>query len=209
MLALIYIGWRHFQDLTSGMAAATLYLLLPFIAFHITQIHHVLPTALLLWAVALYRRPQAAGTLVGLAAGSLFFPALDAASVWLGFHWRGTALRRSVRRVPWALEPITLTGVLAFGLDGELAERLRTTLALWDWQRWRVPQAESFWTGVHWAYRIPVFAAYALFVLATAFWPAPKHLAHLIALLAAVLIGLQLWYADLRRHLRPVVSTVP
>src|SRR5207249_1552206 len=52
------------------------------------------------------------------------------------------------------------------------------------------------WTGVQWAYRIPVFIAYAFFVLATAFWPAPKNLAHLLALLAAVLIGLQLWYAD-------------
>src|SRR5436190_171591 len=57
VLALVYIGWRHFQDISAGMAAATLYLLLPYIAFHITQIHHVLPTALLLWAVVLYRRP--------------------------------------------------------------------------------------------------------------------------------------------------------
>src|SRR5207249_865875 len=55
---------------------------------------------------------------------------------------------------------------------------------------------ESFWTGVQWSYRIPVFIGYVAFVLATAFWPAPKDLAHLLALLAAVLIGLQLWYAD-------------
>jgi hypothetical protein len=60
-----------------------------------------------------------------------------------------------------------------------------------------VPQSvNSFWTGVHWAYRIPVFIVYVFFVVATAFWPAPKNLAHLLALLAAVLLGIQFWYAD-------------
>jgi hypothetical protein len=33
-------------------------------------------------------------------------------------------------------------------------------------------------------------------VLTTAFWPAPKNLAHVLALSAAVLIGIQFWYAD-------------
>jgi len=194
VLALVYIGWRHFQDVHSGMAAATLYLLLPYIAFHITQIHHVLPTALLLWAVALYRRPTTAGALVGLAAGSLFFPALTL-PVWVSFYWRRGARRfAGAFAVTMALS-LALTGVLLW-LDGQLADNLRATLAQSDWKPWQSPQAESFWTGVQWAYRIPVFIAYAFFVLATAFWPAPKNLAHLLALLAAVLIGLQLWYAD-------------
>jgi hypothetical protein len=90
---------------------------------------------------------------------------------------------------------LSLTGVLLW-LDGQLGENLRTTLGLSDWQPWVRPQAESFWTGVQWSYRIPVFVGYVAFVLATAFWPAPKDLAHLLALLAAVLIGVQLWYAD-------------
>jgi hypothetical protein len=49
---------------------------------------------------------------------------------------------------------------------------------------------------VHWAYRIPVFIAYLAFVITTAFWPAPKNLGHVISLSAAVLIGIQFWYAD-------------
>jgi hypothetical protein len=49
---------------------------------------------------------------------------------------------------------------------------------------------------VHWAYRIPVFVGYAAFVLITAIWPRPKNLSHLIALTAAILIGIQFWYAD-------------
>jgi hypothetical protein len=90
---------------------------------------------------------------------------------------------------------LALTGVLLW-LDGQLADKLRATLDQPDWKPWEGPRADSFWTGVHWAYRIPVFVGYVCFVLATAFWPAPKNLAHLLALLAAVLIGLQLWYAD-------------
>ena len=42
----------------------------------------------------------------------------------------------------------------------------------------------------------PVFVTYAVFVIATAFWPSPKNLAHLLALSTAVLIGTQFWYGD-------------
>src|SRR5438067_5112027 len=52
VVALIVIGAVHFQDASAGMAAATLYLLLPYIAFHVGQVHHAWPTALVLWAVA-------------------------------------------------------------------------------------------------------------------------------------------------------------
>jgi hypothetical protein len=194
VVALIVIGVRHFQDAAAGMAAATLYLLLPYIAFHITQIHHVLPTALLLWAVVCYRRPTIAGGLVGLAAGSLFFPALTL-PVWLSFYWRRGARRFAGAFVITMTLSLALTGLLLW-LDGSLKDSLMRTVGLSDWQPWRVPQAESYWTGVHWAYRIPVFIGYAFFVLMTAFWPAPKNLAQLLALLAVVLIGVQFWYAD-------------
>jgi hypothetical protein len=74
-------------------------------------------------------------------------------------------------------------------------------MALSDWQPWKKPTTEGFWlwmdgTGVHWAYRIPIFIAYLAFVFTTAFWPMPKNLAHVLALSAAVLIGIQFWYAD-------------
>ena len=58
VFALAYIGWRHFQDLPGGVAAAAFYLLLPYTAYHVDQVHHVLPTALLLWAVAFYGGPR-------------------------------------------------------------------------------------------------------------------------------------------------------
>jgi len=37
---------------------------------------------------------------------------------------------------------------------------------------------------------------YLMFVVITWLWPQPKNLAQLIALCAAVLIGIQFWYAD-------------
>src|SRR5207237_1607842 len=72
--ALAYIGWRHFQDAHAGVAAATFYLLLPYTAYPVEQVHHVLPTALLLGAVAASKRPCAAGLWLGLAAGPGHFP---------------------------------------------------------------------------------------------------------------------------------------
>ena len=70
--------------------------------------------------------------------------------------------------------------------------------ALGRWQPWLPPptDAHGVWQGVYWVYRLPVFIAYAAFVITTLFWPTPKNLAHVLALSAAVLIGIQFWYAD-------------
>ncbi|MBY0527119.1 MAG: hypothetical protein K2R98_27235 [Gemmataceae bacterium] len=193
-VALVYIGCRHFQDAPAGMAAATFYLLLPYTASNIGQVHHVWPTALLLWAIAAYRLPTVSGLLVGLAAGSLFFPALTL-PVWISFYWRRGAGRFLFAFLMAAVLCLSITGLILW-MDGELAHRLHRDLESTDWQPWKVPAAEGIWTGVHWAYRIPIFIGYVAFVLTTAFWPRPKNLAHLIALSAAVLIGIQFWFAD-------------
>jgi hypothetical protein len=203
VFALAFIGWRHFQDSPGGVAAAAFYLLLPYTAYHVDQVHHVLPTALLLWAVAFYRRPAVAGLLLGLSAwlsaGSgyssvfLFFP-------WLGFYWKRRQGLFLLGFVGAALIGGLVVGALLWS-DDNLANSIRSSLSLSDWQVWVQPNPEAnkgFWTGVAWApaYRLPVFIAFLGFVLATAFWPSPKNLAHLIALSAAILIGIQFWFAD-------------
>src|SRR5262249_27990410 len=76
VVGLVVIGCRHFQDAPAGMAMATFYLLLPYTAYHVEQIHHVWPTALVVWAVAAYRKPTLSGVLLGLAAGTAYFPLL-------------------------------------------------------------------------------------------------------------------------------------
>jgi hypothetical protein len=194
VIALILIGTWHFQDARAGMAAATLYLLLPYIAFHVNQVHHIWPTALLLWAVVAYRRPVVAGVLVGAATGSMFFPAVTL-PVWGSFYWKCGARRFLGAVVATSFASLLLTMILLWW-DGRLAAVAGQAFSQPDWLPWREPHAESFWHGVHWAYRIPVFIVYVFFVAATAFWPSPKNLAHLLALMAAVLLGIQFWYHD-------------
>jgi hypothetical protein len=198
VIALACIGWWHFQDAHAGVAAATFYLLLPYTAYHVEQVHHVLPTALLIWAVAAYKRPSAAGLLLGLAAGTGYFPAF-LFPAWLSFYWKRGAGRFAAS---FSLAGGLCLAVIAAILwaEGDLALRIQSTLSLSDWQPWIQPSSETigFWTGVRWAwaYRLPVFVAYIAFVITTLFWPWPKNLAHLLALSAAALVGIQFWFAD-------------
>lgn len=192
--ALVVIGYRHFQDTHAGMAAATFYLLLPYTAMHFEQWHHVWPMALLLWAIACYRMPTVAGFLLGVAAGSVYFPVVIF-PVWLSFYWRRGAARFTAAFLLAIGLCMGLVGLVLWLDSQQVAPYLQSAMNLSDWQPWRVPTTEGFWTGVHWAYRIPVFIAYVAFLLTTVFWPAPKNLAHLIALSAALLIGIQFWFS--------------
>lgn len=191
---LVLIGGRHFGDWTAGAAMATLYLLLPYTAMNIGQLHHVWPSAFLTWAIVMYRRPTVSGWLLGLAAGSAFFPLL-LFPLWLGFYWRRGATKFTTAFALAAGVSLGVTG-LALWVDGRFASSLQYALHMADWQAWKAPQTESIWSGTHWAYRLPVFVLFIGFALGIAFWPTPKNLAHLIALSAAVLIGVQFWYAD-------------
>ena len=193
-LGLVLIGALIFQDAASGMAAATFYLMLPYTGLFIGQLLHVWPMAVMVWAVLAYRRPTLAGLFLGLAAGTTYFPAL-VFPLWLSFYRGRGAGRFALSFALTAGLCLAVVGTILW-FDNDLARTWREAWSLSAWQAWRVPQEEGFWTGIHWAYRIPVFIAYVAFVLATAFWPSPKNLAHLIALSAAVLIGVQFWYAD-------------
>jgi hypothetical protein len=195
---LIVVGWRHFQDVHGGMAAATFYLLLPYTAIEVGQLQSVWPAALVVWAVAAYRRPTLAGLLLGLGAGIGVFPLL-LLPVWVSFYWKHGAGRFLAACVLAGC--VSLAGSVLL-MEHNLINDLRAVLSQSDWQPWLIPApGRSFWqgaegVGVHWAYRIPVCIAYLAFVLTTAFWPTPKNLGHVLALSAAVLIGIQFWYAD-------------
>jgi hypothetical protein len=207
VVGLVLIGWRHFDDLHAGVAAATFYLLLPYAyllmpyaALGLGRWYHAWPMALMVWAVFCYRRPMLAGLFLGLASGSVFFPAWTAPA-WVGFYWRRGAGRFTLSLCLSAgLCLAVIGGFLA--LNGELPHLVSPAWTFPSWQLWKElpPDAHGIWQtsdwSVHWAYRVPVFIAFVAFVVATAFWPAPKNLAQLLALSAAVLIGIQFWYAD-------------
>ena len=186
LVCLIVIGWRHFQDLQAGMAAGTFYLMLPYTGLQVGQIQHVLPMALFLGAIVAYRYPTLAGGILGLATAATYFPVF-VLPLWLSFY-RERGMGRFL---------VAYLIALTLSLHDQLQASIESALGSAAWQPWLPPDAaEGFWTGVHWAYRIPVFLVFFAFVGTTMFWPTPKNLGHVIALTAAVFISLQWWCAE-------------
>lgn len=194
LIALVLIGWRHFGDVTIGVAMAATHVLIPYTAYHVGQAHHILPAALLTWAVLCYRRPCLSGSLIGVAAGSSFFPVL-LFPLWLGFYWRRGATRFAGYFLLALALTLALTG-LVLHWNGGLIAAIDGLLKQPDWQPWKIPQAESIWTGVHWAYRMPVFVAFAVIWIVNTVWPASKNLAQVVAQSAIILLGIQFWFTD-------------
>ena len=201
-VGLVLIGWKHFADIHSGMAAATFYLLLPYTylltpnsALGLGRWDMVWPMAWMVWAVFCYRRPVLAGAFLGVAAGGVLLPLLTLPA-WLSFYRKRGAVRFFLAFALFGgLTLAAAAGVLcAVGLPQDWS----SSEALGRWLAWLPPpnDAHGVWQGVYWVYRLPVFIAYAAFVIGTLFWPTPKNLAHVISLSAAVLIGIQFWCAD-------------
>ncbi|MFM7099347.1 MAG: hypothetical protein ACKO16_18200 [Gemmataceae bacterium] len=150
--------------------------------------------ALMLWALVFNRKPIVSGILMGLAFGSLFFPVF-LFPLWLSYY-KDKGIWRFVIASTSSFILSSFVFILAYGGDSQY---LASTWMISDWIPWKEPMADtrSFWHGVHWAYRLPVFILYFIISLSVYFWPAPKTLGNLIALSAALLIGIQFWYAHL------------
>jgi uncharacterized membrane protein len=194
LVGLLMIGWRHFGDLTAGVAVATLYTLAPYTAYNVGQVHHVWPTAFVVWAIFCYRRPTLAGWLLGLAAGSAVFPLL-LFPLWFSFFSRRGSLRFAAAFFSAAIISVGVTAIVLW-IDGPTGQSIVSALHLSDWKPWVVPTTESIWSGAHWAYRLPLFVLFVGFVVSVTFWPSRKNLSHLISQTGAILIGIQFWHAD-------------
>ena len=92
VIGMIVIGYRHFDNIKTGIAAAMLYLLLPYTAQNTGRVDHVLTAALLIWAIETYRRPLVSGMLMGLAIGLVYYPVF-LLPLWIGFYWQRGLLR--------------------------------------------------------------------------------------------------------------------
>jgi hypothetical protein len=190
VLGLVFIGIRHFDNIKTGVAVATLYLLLPYTAMWTGNVTHALPGALLIWALAMYRRPLLAGVLVGLAFGTIYYP-LFLLPLWISFYWQRGAWRFLIG---FTVAVACVMVVLACtSSDGSMfLGSLRQMLV----PRSMFDALSGVW-GRYWqpAYRYPILAAHIGLCLSMALWPAQKNLATLISYSAAVIVGTQFWHA--------------
>ncbi len=190
VLGVIAIGYWYFESFSTGIAVATLYLMLPYTALWTGSVLHALPAALLVWAVVFYRFPLLAGMMVGLALGTIYYPAF-LLPLWCSFYWE-----RGLKRF--------LTGVLL--MIGVLVATLAFTSTSTDWfiehllQMFglRLPTTthmEGIWKTWSHYYRFPVLAAFVAMSISFAIWPTRKTLATLISGSAALMLGAQFWHA--------------
>ncbi len=189
VLGMLLIGYRHFDNFKMGIATATLYLLLPYTAHLTGRVDHVLPAALLIWAVLVYRFPLLAGLLIGLAMGVNYYP-IFLLPLWISFYWQ----RGMVRFVVGVLLMVaSLVGILAL-TSADLAmfeDNVRRMFGVWL----PVHDVGGFWNPDYSIYRLPVLAVFLVLSFSLAIWPAQKNLGTLISASAAVMLATQFWVA--------------
>lgn len=183
LIGLILVGHRHFGNLVTGVAAAALYLILPYTAQYTGHVDHVVPAALLLWAVHSYRRPILAGMFIGLAASAIYYP-LFLLPLWLGFYWQ-RGLFRFLIGLLLVLSLVVLL-VLLSGHTNQFVEQFRAMTG---------HSPDGFWQYHEPAYRLPVLVAFLALCVSLGLWPAQKNLGTLLACSAAVMLGTQFWHA--------------
>jgi hypothetical protein len=190
VLGIVLVGMRHFDNVKTGVAVATLYLLLPYTAMWTGNVTHALPGALLVWAIVMYRRPLLAGFLVGLAFGTVYYPVF-LLPLWISFYWQRGAWRFLIGVVAAVVILVLVLAFTSIDLSMFLAG-LQQMFGI------RFPvEAESGVWGQFWRpeYRYPILALHVGLCLSMALWPAQKNLGTLISYSAAAMLGTQFWHA--------------
>jgi hypothetical protein len=182
---MVFTGWRHFENIRLGIAAAVLYLLLPYTAIMTGRVDHALPGALIIWAIATYRIPLVSGFLIGMAMGTTYYPVF-LLPLWCSFYWE-RGIRRFAVGVAVALWLRSAETTLFFG-------QLRQ---MFGWIFPNEVTLEGFWAlpANDAVFRLPVLAAFVAMMATLAIWPSPKNLGTLMSCTTAVLIGSQFWKA--------------
>jgi hypothetical protein len=191
VLGLMTVGVRHFDNVRTGIAAATLYLLMPYTAMWTGSVTHALPGALLVWAIVMYRRPLLAGAMVGLAFGTIYYPVF-LLPLWISFYWQ----RGWARFLVGVIAMVAVLVLVLVWKSPDLEVFLANMKQMFG-VRWPVSESLSGVWREHWPhmYRYTVLVGYAGLCLSMALWPAQKNLGTLISYSAAVMLGTQFWHA--------------
>lgn len=193
---LIVAGKKLFGDVQLGLAVATLYMLLPGTSYDVGKFNHVLPAALIVWAIVFYRKPVVSGIFLGLACGAMFFPVF-LLPLWFAFYGRRGSLKFGIALGAVAL---VLVGSLALtSLDGPtFVNKILGSIDLEVLAFRSDSPMDGFWKEAEYlsVYRLPVIALYCIQLIVLTVFPRQKNVEHLLAHSAAIIISTQFWYTQ-------------
>jgi hypothetical protein len=188
VVGLVLVGSWHFDNIVAGIAAAVMYLLLPYTAKWCGDPQHCLPASLLVWAVVLYRRPMLAGILIGLASGTIYYP-FFLLSLWCSFYWERGVKRFAIGFLI-AIAALMISMAISAGSPDRFLGHLRQMFGI----RWpRLEHLQGIWRFWDPVYRIPIIIAFSAFSISFVAWPNRKNLGVLISCTAALMVGAQFW----------------
>lgn len=186
VVGLILLGYRHFGNVNTGIAVATLYLLLPVTAMSFQEVESAVPAAFLVWTLVTIRWPLVSGLFLGLATSTIYYP-LFLLPLLSGFYYKRGMLR--------FLAGFTL-------VVGTFLVLIYTTTGIVPW--WQHVQyvfgysggaTVGIWESVFdSAYRLPIAVTYWVMCAAFALWPVRKNLGTLLSCSTAVMLGAQFWH---------------
>lgn len=189
VIGMLLIGTLHFENFRMGVGIATLFLMLPYTVQMTGRVNHVLPAALLIWALVTYRLPLLSGVLIGGACGLVYYP-LFLLPLWSSFY-RERGLVRFWIGCGTSLAILALM-LWVTGSEGfDPIRGLREMFGLW------LPRhsgLEGIWAlGWEPVFRLPIIAGSVAIAGALALWPSRKNLGTLMSGSCAVMIGVQFW----------------
>ncbi len=192
VLGLVAVGYRHFGNLSTGVAAALLYLLLPYTAIYVGWVSYVLPAAFFTWAIYFYRRPFVAGIMIGLACGTVYYPVF-LVTLWISFYWH-RGLWRFISGLTALIGVLIMVTAWTATSMPDFVEKLR----LMSGFIFPTDLPGGFWGLLdenYRVYRITVLAAHLALCGSFAIWPTQKNLGTLLSCSAALMISTQFWAA--------------
>lgn len=188
VLGMVAIGYWHFENIKTGIGAATLYLILPYTAQMGGRVDHAFPAAMLIWAIVFYRRPLISGTILGFSA-CIYYP-LFLLPLWLSFYSQ-RGLVRFLSGVITSLAVLVLLLFLSASSEQQFVADLRRMFGL---MMPRMDDLQGIWMlGWDPAFRLPVMTAFFALSATLALWPAQKNLGTLMSCSAAVLVATRFW----------------
>ena len=190
VLGMIVIGHRHYDNISAGIASAGLYLLMPYTALWTGSVQHALPASLLVWSVVFYRRPLLAGMMIGLASGTIYYPAF-LLPLWCSFYWQ-RGVKRFLTGVVLMIVVLVLTMAFTATSWEEFLAHLQQMFGI------RLPPTSDLGGIWHtWSpfYRYSILVAFVALSISFFVWPTQKNLASLISCTAAIMLSVQFWHA--------------